>query len=358
MRPKDEKAEIWDGARSGVQAAQDVFNADEAQSIEALPSILPQIIHGKDEVLTDIGTYGQKNPVTKFIQGEGTGVEGMMQVLKDTPRVRQLRPIMNELRLTKSEAELENMRRAGTISGLVVSEAMKGNHVTEKQLWTDLAYGFRSYGLDGEAYVPVVAGGQNGLSIHYVRNDMMLRPGETVLVDAGGEYGGYIADITRCWPVDATFTPAQRELYTMLLAVQKSVVALCRESASYSLDRLHRITDNLLRDGLKDLGFDVSGRNMEQLFPHHVGHFVGLDVHDAPGYPRTGSLVKNNCITIEPGVYVPDDERFPERFRGLALRIEDSVIIGEDAPEVLTATAVKEIEEIETLTAAGMKAAS
>jgi intermediate cleaving peptidase 55 len=105
----------------------------------------------------------------------------------------------------------------------------------------------------------------------------------------------------------------------------------------------------MLRDGLRDLGFDVSGRNMEQLFPHHVGHFVGLDVHDAPGHPRTGALVEGNCITIEPGVYVPDDERWPERFRGLAMRVEDSVIIGKDAPEVLTATAAKEIDEIETL---------
>lgn len=353
VRPKDEKAEIWDGARSGVQAAQDVFNADEAQSIDMLPSILPQIINGASEVFTDIGTYSKKSPVTKFIQGEGTGVEGMQAALKNTARVRQLRPILNELRLTKSEAELHNMRRAGALSGHVITEAMKGQHTTEKQLWADLAYGFRSAGLDGEAYVPVIAGGQNGLSIHYVRNDMPLRRGETVLVDAGGEYGGYIADITRCWPVDAKFTPAQREMYAMLLAVQKSVIALCRESATLSLDRLHRITDNQLREGLKDLGFDISGRNMEVLFPHHVGHFVGLDVHDAPGHPRTGALLKNNCITIEPGVYVPDDERWPERFRGLALRVEDSVIIGEDAPEVLTDTAAKEIEEIEELRAMG-----
>jgi intermediate cleaving peptidase 55 len=172
-----------------------------------------------------------------------------------------------------------------------------------------------------------------------------------VLVDAGGEYGGYVADITRTWPVDKTFTPAQRDLYTMLLETQKNVVEMCKESANLSLDRLHRITDNMLRDGLKDLGFDVSGRNMEQLFPHHVGHFVGLDVHDAPGHPRTGALVQGNCITIEPGVYVPDDERWPERFRGLAMRVEDSVVIGKDAPEVLTATAAKEIDEIEALRA-------
>jgi intermediate cleaving peptidase 55 len=351
VRPKDEKEEIWDGARSGVQAAQDVFNADEAQSIEALHSILPDIINGAREVYTDIGSYSKKTAVEKFIMGDGTGVEGMQKALKETARVRQLRPLMNEIRLKKSDSELNNMRRAGAASGFVITQAMTRDYTSEKQLWADLSYGFRSHGLDGDAYVPVVAGGQNGLSIHYVRNDCQLRSGETVLVDAGGEYGGYVADITRTWPVDKTFSPAQRDLYTMLLETQKNVVEMCKESANLSLDRLHRITDNMLRDGLKDLGFDVSGRNMEQLFPHHVGHFVGLDVHDAPGHPRTGSLVEGNCITIEPGVYVPDDERWPERFRGLAMRVEDSVIIGKDAPEVLTATAAKEIDEIEALRA-------
>jgi intermediate cleaving peptidase 55 len=165
-----------------VQAAQDVFNADEAQSIEAISSILPQIISGAREVYTDIGSYTKKTAVEKFIMGEGTGVEGMQKALKETARVRQLRPIMNEIRLEKSEAELNNMRRAGAASGFVITQAMTRDYTTEKQLWADLAYGFRSNGLDGDAYVPVVAGGQNGLSIHYVRNDCQLRPGETVLV--------------------------------------------------------------------------------------------------------------------------------------------------------------------------------
>lgn len=348
VRPKDEKAETWDGARSGVQAAQDVFNADEARDIDSLSTVLPELIQSAKEVYTDIGTFGKKSAVTRFIQGSGTGVEGLQQTLKDTT-VRQLRPLMNELRVLKSEAELNCMRRAGTISGAVVTEAMRSSYTTEKQLWADLAYGFRSQGLDGEAYVPVIAGGQNGLSIHYVRNDAAIDPNNTILVDAGGEYGGYITDITRCWPNNGRFTDAHKDMYQMLLNAQKTCVALCRESADTTLDKLHKITENLLRDGLKDLGFNLSGDAMDILFPHHVGHFIGLDVHDAPGYPRIGRLEQGNCITIEPGVYVPDDARWPEQFRGLALRIEDSVIIGSDKPEVLTETAAKEIDEIEGL---------
>jgi intermediate cleaving peptidase 55 len=144
------------------------------------------------------------------------------------------------------------------------------------------------------------------------------RDGELVLVDAGGEYGGYITDITRTWPVNGKFTDPQRDLYEMILKVQRSVVSLCREDADVSLDRLHRITEDGLRDGLKTLGFNMDGnvslvtttvllgrsanrdKALETLFPHHVGHFIGLDVHDAPGHPRTGRLTAGECITIEP----------------------------------------------------------
>jgi intermediate cleaving peptidase 55 len=183
-----------------------------------------------------------------------------------------------------------------------------------------------------------------------VRNDAPLKDGEVVLVDAGGEYGGYITDITRTWPINGRFTDAQRDMYSMILNAQKSCVSLCREDAGLSLDKLHRICASALEDGLKSLGFDVSGNAMDKLFPHHVGHFIGLDVHDAPGYSRTGLLRQNQCITIEPGIYVSDDERWPHHFRGLGIRIEDSVVIGAQQVEVLTQSAVKDLEDVEVKT--------
>lgn len=290
--------------------------------------------------------------MARLIQGSSTGVEGMQSLLASS-RVKPLRPVMNDLRAVKSVAELNNLRRAGRISGEVITEAMsvRRQYTSESQLWADLNYGFRSRGLEGEAYVPVIAGGRNGLSIHYTRNDALFSGGETVLVDAGGIYGGYIADITRVWPVSGGFSDAQRDLYGMVLEVQKRVVALCRESAETSLDGLHSTTESLLTSGLKSLGFNLSSGGLEVLFPHHVGHFIGLDVHDAPGYPRTGKLKEGFCVTVEPGIYVPDDERWPEAFRGLAVRVEDSIAVGLNEPEVLTSTALKEIAEIEGLRA-------
>ena len=332
-----------------MQAAQDVFNADEAYDIDRLQSILPDLIGSAKEVYTDIGSSnGRKSPFQRYFAGNTTRPEGFAKAVQNA-YTKPLRAIMNELRLTKSDAELNCMRKAGSISGEVITACMRRAYSLEKELWNDLSYGFRKQGLDGEAYIPVIAGGTNGLSIHYTANNALLKDDETLLVDAGGEYGGYITDITRCWPVSGRFSTAQRDLYEMLLKVQQSGVSLCTEDADVSLDKLHRITETNLKAGLKDLGFDVSGDAMDVLFPHHVGHYIGLDVHDAPGYPRTERLRKNQCITIEPGVYVPNEERWPEHFRGMALRIEDSVVIGKENVEVLTSNAVKSMEGIESL---------
>ncbi|PNS14931.1 hypothetical protein CAC42_2160 [Sphaceloma murrayae] len=348
LRPKDDTAEIWDGARSGIQAAEDVFNADEAYDIGRAANILPEMLHGST-IYTDALGGKRQSSFARFMSGPPQGQPGTLQNLLKTESVKPLRPLMNELRLLKSEAEIRNMRKAGKLSGQTFSNAMKQTWKSEKNLWTDMTYGFKKSGLDGEAYVPVIAGGTNGLSIHYVRNDDTLRDGEMVLADAGGEYGGYITDITRTWPVNGKFSPAQKDLYNMVLGVQRNCISLCREDANMHLDKLHRIADQGLKDGLRQLGFDSSGTAMDTLFPHHVGHYIGLDVHDAPGHPRTDHLQEGHCITIEPGVYVPNDDRWPEHFRGMAIRIEDSICVTREHPFILTTEAVKEVDDIEAL---------
>lgn len=161
VRPKDPKAELWDGARSGIQAAQDVFNADEAGDINQCQSILPDIIHSAKEVYTDIlGNARPKSAFSRFFAGSSTAKAEGFQKLLHASNVKALRPLINQLRVNKSEAEILNMRRAGQDSGRVFSEAMREQFATEKELWATLDFGFRMQGLDGSAYVPVVAGAQ------------------------------------------------------------------------------------------------------------------------------------------------------------------------------------------------------
>jgi intermediate cleaving peptidase 55 len=352
VRPKDPKVEAWEGPRSGVDAAEDVFNADVIGSIDDLPRLLPEIVKRSQNVYTDLPQSRiTKNLLSRYLDGaELSRTGGIYSVFRElSASIKPLRPLVNELRLIKSEAEIKNMRRAGQHSGRAITDAMRQSFTTEKDLDSFLDYWFKQDNCDGPAYVPVVAGGINANTIHYVSNDMLLNPKDLVLVDAGAQYGGYVTDITRTWPVSGKFSPAQKDLYSLLLAVQRTCISLCRTSSHFSLDKLHNTASNALSAGLKDLGFDMSRDAIQTLFPHHVGHYVGLDVHDSPGLPRSRLFEKGMCVTVEPGIYVPDDERWPTWARGIGIRIEDSVCVDEESPFVLTTEAVKEIVDIEAL---------
>jgi intermediate cleaving peptidase 55 len=321
--------------------------------VNNLPGILPDIVRRSKKVYTDLPNGRiTKNLLTRYISGmEPARAGGLAQVFRDAEgvKIKPLRPLVNELRVIKSEAEITNMRRVGKHSGRAITDAMRQSFTAEKDLDSFLDYWFKQDDCDGPAYVPVVAGGINANTIHYVSNDMLLKSGDLVLVDAGAEYGGYIADISRTWPVNGKFSAAQKDLYNTLLEVQRSCVALCHVESGLTLDQLHKTAVSKLSDGLKNLGFDMSNHAIDTLFPHHVGHYVGLDVHDCPGFPRNRQFEKGMCVTVEPGVYVPDDERWPAWARGMGIRIEDSVCVDEQGPYVLTTEAVKEVSNMSFL---------
>ncbi|KAF2398653.1 metallopeptidase family M24 [Trichodelitschia bisporula] len=352
VRPNNPRSELWEGARSGVQAALDVFNADEASDIGKIEGELPEILNGAEKIFTDLPrSFQTSSQFARYLSGMPLRASnGIAKAFNEsTGVVEPLRPLLNQLRARKSEAEIVNMRKAGQISGRAITDAMRRSFSKEKDLAAFLDYQFKINGCDGPAYVPVIAAGQNALSIHYVRNNDVIRPDDMILVDAGGEYGGYIADITRTWPSSGQFSTAQEDLYTAILTVQRQCVSLCREDAQTTLDKLHRMAETGLKESLKQLGFDMTGGALETLFPHHLSHYIGLDVHDSPGYPRTETLLSGHCVTIEPGIYVPDDERWPKAFRGMGIRIEDSVCVRETSPLVFTTEAVKEVVDIEAL---------
>ena len=279
---------------------------------------------------------------SRFLNADGKKAEGLARLLssaKTTP----LKDTMNDIRNFKSDAEIANMRKAGQASGRAFTQAMRQAWAKERDLAAYFDYQFRINGCDGSAYVPVVAGGQNASIIHYTQNNHLLETGDLVLVDAGGEYGGYITDITRTWPITGTFTPAQKDLYGAILTTQRYCVSLCRANAGLSLDQIHDAAEASLKDQLSQLGFDMSGKALEALFPHHLGHYVGLDVHDTPGLSRKAPLQARQCVTIEPGIYVPNTDKYPEHFRGMGIRIEDSICVQHEHPLVLTTEAGKEV---------------
>ncbi|KAJ1549753.1 hypothetical protein HK405_002428, partial [Cladochytrium tenue] len=162
------------------------------------------------------------------------------------------------------------------------------------------------------------------------------------------EYGGYCADITRTWPASGKFTKPQRELYEAVLTVQKECIKRCTEAADVTLDDLQRLTTEVARSECQKLfKRKVTNQDMNQLYPHHVSHYLGLDVHDTPSIPRNRKLKKGMVVTVEPGLYVPNSSQFPAEFRGIGIRIEDDVVVGESMPTVLSAEAPKEVVDIE-----------
>ena len=343
VREKDPKEEQWEGTRSGTQAAVDVFNADESGDVAHIDKLLSPIVSGASKVYTDLFSLDKSQSYfTRFLEGMLAKNEGLAKILESSKKS-PLKDLVHELRNIKSEAEVANMRTAGRASGRAFTEAMRRSWNEEKDLAAFLDYKFKTNGCDASAYLSVVAGGRNASIIHYVANNDLLNRNDFVLVDAGGEYGGYITDITRTWPVSGTFTPAQKDLYNTVLAAQRHCVSLCRANASMSLDQLHNTCKASLADSLSQLGFDVSENTIDTLFPHHIGHYIGLDVHDTGGFSRHTMLKAQQCVTIEPGVYVPDTDAYPKHFRGMGLRIEDSVCVGEEHPVVLSTEAVKEV---------------
>lgn len=353
VRPKDPKAEQWDGARSGIQAALDIFNADESGDINEVEDLLKPLVGDASEIHTDLISKPKTSVFARLFLSQSTKAEGL-EKLFGSKKIKGLKDTMNAIRDLKSDAEIANMRRAGQASGRAFTEAMRQAWTREKDLAAFLDYRFKGNGCDTSAYVPVVAGGQNANIIHYVQNNAPLKKDSLVLVDAGGECGGYVTDITRTWPVSGAFTAAQKDLYNAVLATQRTCISLCRASAGVSLGKLHEIAEHSLRDSLSRLGFDGmssgSGNEaIETLLPHHLGHYIGLDVHDTPGQSRSAPLQAGQCVTVEPGIYIPNEEQYPAHFRGMGIRIEDSVCVQEEHPLVLTTEAVKEVDDIEAL---------
>ncbi|KAG1462093.1 hypothetical protein G6F56_005589 [Rhizopus delemar] len=361
--PKNTHAELWDGPRTGIQGVKELFGADEAYENTKFIAHLKNIIGTYKNIFMDspgnMPTLISDESTKKLIE-TGTFWEKLWFNIKKgfyplltCLKIQSILPLsktIQELRMIKSHSEIEAMKKSGLISSKAFVEAMKWTKpgLTEAQLWAKFDYETRMRGSSVLAYVPVIAGGPNALSLHYVRNDMELKDNDLVLVDCGGEYNGYASDITRTWPVNGKFTEAQKELYQAILNVNKECIKLCTESTNISLHGIHSQSVSLMKQELEKIGFNVSGWDLERiLYPHHVGHYLGLDVHDLHSLDRSRKLKQNMVITIEPGIYVPYDDKFPSKYQGIGIRIEDNVVIGKDQPFVLTANTPKEVVDIE-----------
>ena len=356
-RDKDVEREVWDGFRHGPEGAKNGFGFDDAYSIKQLDEMVPRLLADQPAIFCDVGeTQEWDGRVIQWLNA----VRAQVRAGVSAPgEIRDVRKLLDDMRLKKDEHELGVMRRAASISAAAHRRAMQftrpGLH--EYEVEAELLHEFRRNGAQAPAYTPIVAGGASACVLHYVANDRPLNDGDLLLIDAGCELDGYASDITRTFPVNGRFSGAQREVYELVLAAQTAAVRNVKVGNHW--EHPHEAAVRVLAQGFIDLGLChgtvdavIESGTYKQFYMHRTGHWLGMDVHDCGDYKRGGAwrtLETGMVLTVEPGCYIRPGEGVPARLWNIGVRIEDDVVVTSTGCEVLTAHAPKAIADIEAL---------
>lgn len=374
--PRDITNETWNGPKTGIDGAVDIFKADEAFTMESgtLLNHLKQVLYGANHIYVEppvnptiprqssrlsripsiLNYLSPPSPTAYDNFPRKADFESIVKLLGDTKKCHPLSKELDKLRIIKSDNELRLMRRAGRVGSQAMMESMKVARpgCSEWQLQSTFESSCGMQGAQRPAYVPVVASGVNALTIHYIQNDSLCQGNDLVCMDAGCELDGYVSDITRAFPIQGHFTSAQKDLYQAVVNVLKACTRLVGEDQCYTLSELHRRSVELLNVELKRLGFDLRPGSLERdLYPHALSHWLGMDLHDTPSIDRNTRLKSGMCLSVEPAVYCNESiPGIPKHFRGLGIRVEDDVAVyGEKGNIVLNAETPKEVVDVEAI---------
>lgn len=356
-RDKDLEREIWDGFRYGPEGAKEAFGVDEAYSISRLDELVPQLLANQPRLHYALGADTQWDlRVTGWLNYLRTQTRSGVSAPAEIADVRGL---LDEMRLFKSEDEIATMRRAAEISAGAHRRAMRATRpgATEYEVEAELLHEFRRLGAQSPAYHSIVAGGANACVLHYVFNDAPLRDGDLLLIDAGCELDGYASDITRTFPVNGKFSGPQKDLYELVLAAQDAAIEAVRPGNHWNAP--HEAAVQVLARGFIDFGLCkgtvdavLESGDYRRFYMHRTGHWLGLDVHDAGEYKQNDKwrlLEPGMALTVEPGCYVRPADGVPEHFWDIGIRIEDDAIVTSSGCEIITNSAPKRVAEIEAL---------
>ena len=357
VAPRDPAQEVWTGYRAGAEGAVERYGFDQGFTLDELEQQLPQLLANCEQIyypFSDLKLAEQVQGWCRKLQAEARSSEAGAASRCDCE------PLLHRMRLLKSEAEQQLMREAGRISAEAHCRAMRNCRpgLYEYQLEADIQHHFGRSGCRFAAYGTIVGGGANGCILHYTQNADRLNDGDLVLIDAGCEVDGYAGDITRTFPINGRFSDDQRALYQVVLGAQLAAIAAVKAGASF--DAPHQVALRRLVDGLVELGLLqgevdelIDSEAYKPFYMHRTSHWLGLDVHDVGDYRHRGKsqlLQPGMVLTIEPGLYIaPDNAAVEPRWRGIGIRIEDDVLVGEAGCEVLTDGVPKTIEAIEAL---------
>ncbi|HAT6348687.1 TPA: Xaa-Pro aminopeptidase [Legionella pneumophila] len=357
-RPRNPAEEQWTGKRLGQDGALQELGVQAAYPLSSIAEELPKLFSGKSAIYYDLG---RNLSLEKKIRHVLSSLKAQVRRgIKAPELLCDLEPILSEMRLLKSDAELELMRQAARISVAAHKRAMQvcQKMEYEYQLEAELIYEFSRHGCRSVAYDPIVGGGANACILHYTENNKPLRRGDLVLIDAGGEYGSYAADITRTFPVSGTFSPEQKIIYELVLKAQKAGIAAIEPGLPWN--HIQQTIIRILTEGLCDIG--ILKGDLEELikneaykpfYMHNSGHWLGLDVHDVGRYKINNEwrpLEAGMVLTVEPGLYISAGmEGVDKRWWDIGVRIEDDILVTRAGYEVLTGDLPVNVDDIEAL---------
>tara|TARA_B100000902_G_scaffold397079_1_gene459795 strand:+ start:653 stop:1948 length:1296 start_codon:yes stop_codon:yes gene_type:complete len=354
---KDALKEIWDGYRAGPNGAVKDHGFDLAFDNTEIDERLPDLLAGYNQVFYPVGKSQKLDAdVIDWIKTARSKDRHSSPIdIADASS-----KIGNE-RLIKDKDEIEIMKKACQISAEAHVEAMKfvKPGMNEQELEAFYQYQFSKRGGRFAAYTPIVAGGENACVLHYVENSKALKDGDLVLVDAGCEFELYASDITRTYPINGKFTSAQLAIYEVVLeAQQKSIEAV---TVNNNVMDSQIISEKVITQGLIDLG--ILNGSMEELhetgafkdfYMHKIGHWLGIDVHDAGDYTEDGEYMKfkpGMVTTVEPGIYISSTANVKDQWKGIGIRIEDNILVTAKGNQNLTDFVPSNPKEIEALMA-------
>lgn len=360
LRTRNPEREIWDGERLGVERAPEVLGVDRAFPIEELETRLPSYIEGARRVYYEMGREGHGeydrtmlDAIAKARRARRRGVDTPGDLVDPAG-------VIHEMRLLKSDEEIEIMRRAAALTEQSHRRAMAVTRagVKEYQIKAAMEFEWTMAGCERHAYPAIVGSGPNACVLHYRAGAREMQDGELVLVDAGCEVDYYACDVTRTWPVSGKFSKAQRTLYEIVLTAQEAAIGMCRVGIPFEV--IHNKATRVLVEGLVEIGLldgeiddIIRDETFKRFYMHRTCHWLGMDVHDVGAYYLGGTsraLEPGMVLTVEPGLYVsPTDMQVPEEYRGIGIRIEDDVLITIDGPDVLTETIPKSVADVEAI---------
>ena len=354
---KDELKEIWDGYRAGPEGAMKDHGFDLAFNNTEIDQRLPDLLAGHNQVFYPVGKSKTLDAdIIEWIKSAKSKDRHSSAI-----DIADASSKVGNQRLIKDADEIQIMKKACQISAEAHVEAMKfvKPGMTEQEMEAFYQYEFSKRGGRFSAYTPIVAGGENACILHYVENSKPLHDGELLLVDAGCEFELYASDITRTFPINGKFTAHQLAIYEVVLEAQvKSIEAI---STNNNVMDAQIISEKVITQGLIDLG--ILQGSMEELhaagafkdfYMHKIGHWLGIDVHDAGDYMEDGDFMKfkpGMVTTVEPGIYISSSSNVDDKWKGIGIRIEDDILVTADGNENLTAFVPSNPREIEALMA-------